>query len=213
MSNKKARREKWTDIETNTLLRMRTAGVPYKEIAKQLNRSAHACVQQYSKVKDTLVYFTDRPNESKRVRKNRELDEMLANPKMHDPKATELHKHMKQLGDPKQEPYTYQPAPLSVPSTERNNKYWTRKEDKLLKSMVRHKATMLQLMTALKRTEKAIDSRIRTLSKKKTYKPRPAKVDTVSEIDAELLVNFIRGLQEENKQLRAKLESIRNALK
>tara|TARA_R110002049_G_scaffold24686_20_gene87699 strand:- start:482 stop:1048 length:567 start_codon:yes stop_codon:yes gene_type:complete len=184
MSKKRTRREKWTDEETNELLRLRTAGVPYKEIATQINRSAHACVQQYSKVKDAVA--------------NRKV------------KVTELHKHMKQLGDPQQEPYTHQP--LSVPSTERNNKAWTRKEDKLLKSMVRHKATMLQLMTALKRTEKAIDSRIRTLSKKKTYKPRPAKVDTVSEIDAELLVNFIRGLQEENKQLRAKLESIRNAL-
>ena len=182
MNTKKGR---WTDKETNEILRLRKAGVPYKEIAVQLNRSAHACVQRYSKVK-----------------------EAVANRKM---KATELHKHMKQLGDPKQEPYTHQPVP--VPSTERNNKSWTRKEDKLLKSMVRHKATMLQLMTALKRTEKAIDSRIRTLSKKKTYKPRPAKVDTVSEIDAELLVNFIRGLQEENKQLRAKLESIRSALK
>lgn len=186
MSKKRARREKWTDEETNEILRLRKAGVPYKEIATQINRSAHACVQRYSKVKDAVA--------------NRKV------------KATELHKHMKQLGDPKQEPYTYQPAPLPL-STERNNKSWTRKEDKLLKSMVRHKATMLQLMTALKRTDKAIDSRIRTLSKKKTYKPRPAKVDTVSEIDAELLVNFIRGLQEENKQLRAKLESIRNALK
>ena len=184
MNTKKGR---WTDEETNEILRMRKAGHPYKEIAMVLNRSAHACVQQYSKVKEAVA--------------NR--------------KVKELHKHMKQLGDPKQEPYTYQPAPapVPVPSTERNNKAWTGKEDKLLKSMVRHKATMLQLMTALKRTEKAIDSRIRTLSKKKTYKPRPAKVDTVSEIDAELLVNFIRGLQEENKQLRAKLESIRNALK
>lgn len=185
MSKKRTRREKWTDEETNELLRLRTAGVPYKEIATQINRGAHACVQQYSKVKDAVA--------------NRKV------------KATELHKHMKQLGDPQQEPYTHQP--LSVPSTERNNKAWTRKEDKLLKSMVRHKATMLQLMTALKRTEKAIDSRIRTLSKKKTYKPRPAKVDGLSVIDAELLVKFIRGLEEENKQLRAKLESIRNALK
>ena len=185
MSKKRTRREKWTDEETNELLRLRTAGVPYKEIATQINRGAHACVQQYSKVKDAVA--------------NRKV------------KATELHKHMKQLGDPKQEPYTHQPVP--VPSTERNNKSWTRKEDKLLKSMVRHKATMLQLMTALKRTEKAIDSRIRTLSKKKTYKPRPTKVETATDIGIENFIGFIRGLQEENKQLRAKLESIRNALK
>jgi hypothetical protein len=187
MNNKKG---KWTDIETNALLRMRTAGTPYKEIAKQLNRSAHACTQQYSKVKDTLAYHTDRTVKS--------------------PELQRKHDMIKMLADPKQQPFIPSVQPLS---TERNNKSWTRKEDRLLKSMVRHKATMLQLMTALKRTEKAIDSRIRTLGKKKTRKPRPAKVDTVSEIDAELLVNFIRGLQEENKQLRAKLESIRNALK
>jgi hypothetical protein len=187
MKNKKG---KWTDIETNALLRMRTAGTPYKEIAKQLNRSAHACTQQYSKVKDTLAYHTDRTVKS--------------------PELQRKHDMIKMLADPKQQPFIPSVQPLS---TERNNKSWTRKEDRLLKSMVRHKATMLQLMTALKRTEKAIDSRIRTLGKKKTRKPRPATVDTVSEIDAELLVNFIRGLQEENKQLRAKLESIRNALK
>jgi len=180
MSN---RREKWTDEETNELLRLRKAGVPYKEIATQINRGAHACVQQYSKVKDAVA--------------NR--------------KVKELHKHMEQLGDPQHKPYTYQPTP--VPSTERNNKAWTRKEDKLLRSMVRHKATMLQLMTALKRTEKAIDSRIRTLSKKKTYKPRPAKVETTTDIGIENFIGFIRGLQEENKQLRSQLESIRNALK
>jgi len=182
MNTKKGR---WTDEETNEILRLRKAGVPYKEIAVQLNRSAHACVQRYGKVKEAVA--------------NR--------------KVKELHKHMKQLGDPKQEPYTHQPAPATVPSTERNNKSWTRKEDRLLKSMVRHKATMLQLMTALKRTEKAIDSRIRTLSKKKTYKPRPTKVETTTDIGIENFIGFIRGLQEENKQLRAKLESIRSALK
>ena len=179
MSNK---REKWTDEETNELLRMRKAGHPYNEIAMVLNRSAHACVQQYGKVKDAVA--------------NRKV------------KATQLHKHMKQLGDPKQEPYTHQPAPVPVPSTERNNKAWTGKEDRLLKSMVRHKATMLQLMTALKRTEKAVDSRSRTLSKKKTRKPKPA-----TDIGIENFIEFIRGLQEENKQLRAKLESIASALK
>ncbi len=179
----KNKREKWTDEETNELLRLRTAGVPYKEIAVQLNRSAHACVQQYSKVKDAVA--------SRKVK--------------------ELHKHMKQLGDSKQEPYTHQPAP--VPSTERNNKAWTGKEDRLLKSMVKHKATMLQLMTALKRTEKAIDSRIRTLSKKTRTYPKPAKVESTTDIGIENFIGFIRGLQEENKQLRSQLESIRNALK
>jgi len=184
MNNK---REKWTDVETNELLRLRKKGVPYKVIAVELNRSAHACTQQYSKVKDAVA--------------NR--------------KVKELHNHMKQLGDPQHKPYTYQPTPkeMPAPSTERNNKAWTGKEDRLLKSMVRHKATMLQLMTALKRTEKAIDSRIRTLSKKKTRKPKPAKVETTTDIGIENFIGFIRGLQEENKQLRAKLESIRSALK
>ena len=186
MNSKKG---KWTDEETNELLRLRKAGVPYKEIATQINRSAHACTQQYSKVKDAVA--------------NR--------------KVKQLHKHMNQLGDPKQRPYTYQPAPspapAPVPSTERDNKSWTGKEDRLLKSMVKHKATMLQLMTALKRTEKAVDSRIRTLSKKKTRKPKPAKVETTTDIGIENFIGFIRGLQEENKQLRAKLESIRDALK
>tara|TARA_R100000541_G_scaffold54084_1_gene62471 strand:- start:49 stop:621 length:573 start_codon:yes stop_codon:yes gene_type:complete len=183
MNNK---REKWTDEDTNELLRLRKAGAPYKEIAKQINRSAHACTQQYSKVKDAV------PNR----------------------KVKELHKHMKQLGDPKQKPYNFinqQPAP--VPSTERNNKAWTGKEDRLLKSMVKHKATMLQLMTALKRTEKAIDSRIRTLSKKTRTYPKPAKVESTTDIGIENFIGFIRGLQEENKQLRSQLESIRNALK
>lgn len=180
MNYKKGR---WTDEETNELLRLRKMGVAYKGIAVRLNRSAHACTQQYSKVKDAVA--------------NR--------------KVKELHKHMKQLGDPKHEPYTYER--VQVPSTERNNKAWTRKEDKLLKSMVRHKATMLQLMTALKRTEKAIDSRIRTLSKKRTRKPKPAKVETTTDIGIENFIGFIRGLQEENKQLRSQLESIRNALK
>jgi len=187
MNNKKG---KWTDIETNALLRMRTAGTPYKEIAKQLNRSAHACTQQYSKVKDTLAYHTDRPSKSPEVQRNHDMIKMLANPK--------------------QAPFTPSVQPLS---TERNNKAWTGKEDRLLKSMVKHKATMLQLMTALKRTEKAIDSRIRTLGKKRTRKPRPAKVETTTDIGIENFIGFIRGLQEENKQLRAKLESIRDALK
>ena len=181
------KRKKWTDEETNGLLRLRMAGHPYNEIAMVLNRSAHACVQQYGKVKDAVA--------------NRKV------------KATQLHKHMKQLGDPKQEPYTHQPAPVPVPSTERNNKAWTGKEDRLLKSMVKHKATILQLMTALKRTAQAIDSRIRTLDKKKTRKPKPAKVETSTDIGIENFIEFIRGLQEENKQLRAKLESIRSALK
>jgi len=180
----KNKRGKWTDEETNELLRLRKMGVAYKGIAVRLNRSAHACTQRYSKVKDAVA--------------NR--------------KVKELHNHMKQLGDPQHRPYTYQPSP-KLPSTERNNKSWTRKEDRLLKSMVKHKATMLQLMTALKRTEKAIDSRIRTLSKKKTRKPKPAKVETTTDIGIENFIGFIRGLQEENKQLRAKLESIRSALK
>jgi len=192
MNNKKG---KWTDEETNALLRMRTAGVPYKEIAKQLNRSAHACTQQYSKVKDSLSKNRVRTVGVKVDDRYNPLAESNSN----------LMNFAKQLIHP--------PATAPVPSTERNNKSWTRKEDRLLKSMVRENATMRERMVRLKRTEKAIDSRIRTLGKKKTRKPRPAKVDTVSEIDAELLVNFIRGLQEENKQLRAKLESIRDALK
>ena len=178
MNNKKG---KWTDIETNALLRMRTAGVPYKEIAKQLNRSAHACTQQYSKVKDSLP-----KNRVREVPSKGRGSYPLIHPA---------------------------PAPAPVPSTERNNKAWTGKEDRLLKSMVRHKATMLQLMTALKRTEKAIDSRIRTLGKKKTRKQNSAKVETTTDIGIENFIGFIRGLQEENKQLRAKLESIRSALK
>ena len=52
MNSKKG---KWTDEETNELLRLRKAGVPYKEIATQINRSAHACTQQYSKVKDAVA--------------------------------------------------------------------------------------------------------------------------------------------------------------
>tara|TARA_R110000803_G_scaffold132323_4_gene199527 strand:+ start:489 stop:1034 length:546 start_codon:yes stop_codon:yes gene_type:complete len=178
------KRKKWTDEETNGLLRLRMAGHPYNEIAMVLNRSAHACVQQYSKVKDAVA--------------NRKVN------------TTPLHKHMKWLGDPKQQPYTPSVQPLS---TERNNKAWTGKEDRLLKSMVKHKATILQLMTALKRTAQAIDSRIRTLDKKKTRKPKPAKVETSTDIGIENFIEFIRGLQEENKQLRAKLESIRSALK
>jgi hypothetical protein len=201
MNNKKG---KWTDIETNALLRMRTAGVPYKEIAKQLNRSAHACTQQYSKVKDTLAYHTDRTVKSPEVQRKHDMIKMLADPKQ-QPYTPSVQPYT-----PSVQPYTPSVQPLS---TERNNKSWTRKEDRLLKSMVRHKATMLQLMTALKRTEKAIDSRIRTLSVKKTRKPRPAKVETTTDIGIENLIGFIRELQEENKQLRAKLESIRNALK
>ena len=189
MNNKKG---KWTDEETNALLRMRTAGVPYKEIAKQLNRSAHACTQQYSKVKDSLPKNRVRTVRVKVDDKYNPLAESnsnyFANPELYDPKVVPF-------------------------STERNKKAWTGKEDRLLKSMVKNKATIHQLMRALKRTEKAIDSRIRTLGKKKTRKPRPAKVETTTDIGIENLIGFIRGLQEENKQLRAKLESIRDALK
>ena len=193
MSKKRARREKWTDKETNALLRMRTAGIPYREIAMRLKRGEHACVQRYNKVKDSLPKNSPIRGHAGMGQTVRVKVDDKYNP-MPNPSG---------LYDPKALPF----------STERNNKSWTRKEDRLLKSMVKNKATMHQLMRALKRTDKAIDSRIRTLSKKKTYKPRPTKVETATDIGIENFIGFIRGLQEENKQLRAKLESIRNALK
>lgn len=185
MSNKRARRIKWTDKETNALLRMRADGIPYREIAMRLKRGEHACVQRYNKVKDAVA--------------NRRMKQQPSPP-------------INEKGNPYFPSGLYDPKVVPF-STERNNKAWTRKEDRQLKSMVKNKATMHQLMRALKRTDKAIDSRIRTLGKKKTYKPRPTKVETTTDIGIENFIGFIRGLQEENKQLRAKLESIRSALK
>ena len=96
----------------------------------------------------------------------------------------------------------------------RNGKKWSVAEDRLLKRMIKDERNMEDMVQELKRSEKAIGARMWMHTQgKKRRKVTPAKVDTVSEIDAELLVNFIRGLQEENKQLRAKLESIRSALK
>lgn len=96
----------------------------------------------------------------------------------------------------------------------RNNKKWSVTEDRTLKRMIKDERSMEDMIQELKRSEKAIAARIwMHTAGKKRRKVTPAKVDTVSEIDAELLVNFIRGLQEENKELRAKLESIRSALK
>jgi len=96
----------------------------------------------------------------------------------------------------------------------RNKKKWSVAEDRLLKRMIKDERNMLDMIQELKRSEKAIAARIwMHTDGKKRRKVTPAKVETATDIGIENFIGFIRGLQEENKELRAKLESIRSALK
>ncbi len=96
----------------------------------------------------------------------------------------------------------------------RNNKKWSVEEDRLLKRMIKDERSMEDMIQQLKRSEKAIAARIwMHTDGKKRRKVTPTKVETATDIGIENFIGFIRGLQEENKQLRYQLETIRNALK
>jgi len=73
---------------------------------------------------------------------------------------------------------------------------------------------MEDMIQELKRSEKAIGARMWMHTQgKKRRKVTPAKVETSTDIGIENFIDFIRALHQENKELRAKLESIRSALK
>ena len=102
----------------------------------------------------------------------------------------------------------------------RNNKKWSVVEDRLLKRMMKDERSMEDMIQELKRSEKAIAARMwmHTRGKKRRrqglpIKVTPAKVETSTDIGIENFIDFIRALHQENKELRAKLESIRSALK
>lgn len=96
----------------------------------------------------------------------------------------------------------------------RNNKKWSVKEDRLLKHMINNERSMENMIEQLMRSESAITARIwMHTDGKKRRKVTPAKVETSTDIGIENFIDFIRALHQENKELRAKLESIRSALK
>jgi len=96
----------------------------------------------------------------------------------------------------------------------RNNKKWSVTEDRTLKRMIKDERSMEDMVQELKRSEKAIAARIwMHTDGKKRRKVTPAKVETSTDIGIENFIDFIRALHQENKELRAKLESIRSALK
>ena len=96
----------------------------------------------------------------------------------------------------------------------RNKKKWSVAEDRLLKRMIKDERSMEDMVQELKRSEKAIAARIwMHTDGKKRRKVTPAKVETYYDMDVEKFIDFFRTLHQENKELRAKLESIRSALK
>ena len=96
----------------------------------------------------------------------------------------------------------------------RNGMKWSVTEDRLLKRMMKDERSMEDMIQELKRTEKAIAARMWMHTQgKKRRKVTPAKVETSTDIGIENFIDFIRALHQENKELRAKLESIRSALK
>ena len=93
----------------------------------------------------------------------------------------------------------------------RNNKMWSVEEDRVLKRMIKDERSMEDMIQELKRSEKAIAARIwMHTAGKKRQKVAPAMTST--DIGIENFIDFIRGLQQENRVLREKLARMKQVL-